>query len=61
MTTVEINAIETDQPADTTTAAQAKFKLEFAVFLISCNRLEEASTLLEQGFDLIDQLIEAGH
>lgn len=61
MTTVEMNAIATDQPAKTTTAQAAKFKIEMALFLISCHRLDEAAQLIEQGFDKLDQLIAAGH
>ena len=61
MTTIEMNAVETDQPAETTTAQAAKFKIEMALFLISCHRLDEAAQLIEQGFDKLDQLIEAGH
>lgn len=61
MTTIEINAIETDQPATTTTAQAAKFKLEMALFLIGCHRLDEAAELIEQGFEKLEQLIEAGH
>jgi hypothetical protein len=61
MTTVEMNAVATDQPTKTTTAQAAKFKIEMALFLISCHRLDEAAQLIEQGFDKLDQLIEAGH
>jgi uncharacterized protein HemY len=56
-----MNAVATDQPTKTTTAQAAKFKIEMALFLISCHRLDEAAQLIEQGFDKLDQLIEAGH
>ena len=61
MTTIEINAIETDQPATTTTAQGAKFKLEMMLLMLSAGRDDEAQQLLQQTFDKLNQLIETGH
>jgi len=58
---MEFTAVETDQPATTTTAAAAKFKLEMTLMMLSAGRNDEAQQLLQQAFDRLDQLIEAGH
>jgi len=57
MTTID----KTETTAETTAAQAAKFKIEMALFLISCHRLDEAAQMIEQGFDKLDQLIDAGH
>ena len=61
MVTIEMHAVDTDQPIEKTTAERARFKFEMGLFLVACGRTDEAAQLLGQGFDLINELIEAGH
>ena len=61
MATVEINVVDTDQPAERTTAQVAKFKLEMSLQMIMAGRNAEAAQLMQQAFDRIDQLIAEGH
>lgn len=58
---IEFTAVETDQPATTTTAQGAKFKLEMMLLMLSSGRNDEAQQLLQQTFDKLDQLINDGH
>ncbi len=57
MTTID----KTETTTETTAAQAAKFKIEMALFLISCHRMDEAAQMIEQGFDKLDALIDAGH
>jgi hypothetical protein len=61
MKTIEMNAVDTDQPAERTTAQVAKFKLEMTLMMIMAGRNDEASQLVQQVFDRLEQLIEQGH
>jgi hypothetical protein len=58
---IEFTAVETDQPATTTTAQGAKFKLEMMLLMLSAGRNDEAQQLLQQTFDKLNQLINDGH
>jgi hypothetical protein len=61
MATVEMNVVDTDQPAERTTAQVAKFKLEMALLMIMAGRTDEATQLVQQVFDRLEKLIEQGH
>jgi hypothetical protein len=58
MATVEMNVVDTDQPAERTTAQVAKFKLEMALLMIMAGRTDEATQLVQQVFDRLE---EQGH
>ncbi len=58
MTTVESNAVATDQPVEKTRPERIKFKLEMMALMIMAGRQAEASQLLGEAFDLLDQMIE---
>lgn len=61
MATVEVNAVETDQPIEKTTAQVAKFKLEMSLLMIMSGRGDEAQQLMQQVFDRLEKLIAEGH
>jgi hypothetical protein len=61
MKTIEMNVVDTDQPAERTAAQVAKFKLEMTLMMIMAGRNDEASQLVQQVFDRLEQLIEQGH
>jgi len=61
MATVEVNAVETDQPIEKTTAQVAKFKLEMSLLMIMSGRSDEAQQLMQQVFDRLEKLIAEGH
>jgi hypothetical protein len=61
MATVETNVVDTDQPAERTTAQVAKFKLEMTLLMIMAGRTDEASQLAQQVFDRLEKLIAEGH
>jgi len=61
MANVEATAIETDQADEKTAAQRVKFKIEMMALLLMSGRPDEASQLMRQGLELLDQLIEEGH
>jgi hypothetical protein len=61
MATVEMNVVDTDQPAEQTTAQVVKFKLEMGLLMLMAGRTDEAQQLVQQAFDRLDQLIAEGH
>jgi hypothetical protein len=61
MATVETNVVDTDQPAERTTAQVAKFKLEMTLLMIMAGRTDEAQQLVQQVFDRLEKLIADGH
>ena len=61
MATIEMNVVDTDQPAERTTAQVAKFKLEMSLLMLMSGRNDEAAQLMQQVFERLDKLIEQGH
>lgn len=56
MATVEMNVAKVDTDHEKPLGERIKFKLEFALLMLSVGRTEMASDVLEQVFELIEQI-----
>ena len=54
--TIEMVAVETDQPSDTTLGDKLKFKLEFMMMMMHSGRNEVAGKLYDQLIEEFDKL-----
>lgn len=54
--TIEMVAVETDQPSDTTLGDKLRFKLEFMMMMMHSGRNEEAGKLYDQLIEEFDKL-----
>jgi|TARA_B100001093_G_scaffold447211_1_gene451998 hypothetical protein len=54
--TIEMVAVETDQPSDTTLGNKLKFKLEMMFMMLHSGRKEEAGKLYDQLIEEFDKL-----
>ena len=56
MATVEMNVTKVDTPPEKPLGERIKFKLEFALLMLNVGRTEMAGDVLEQVFELIEQI-----
>ena len=54
--TIEMVAVETDQPSDTTLGNKLKFKLECMFMMMHAGRNKEAAALYDQMIEEFDKL-----